>query len=274
MWASVNQLANAAFDLWIWPFQGLPAFWQACATAVPVTVFALLVFRYASNQRAIHAVKDKIKAHLLELWLYRDDLRVTLLALWAILGHTLVYMGHALLPMAVMIVPLALVIVQVESRFAFRGLDPGESSILKVTLGEDTPLTALEATLTLPPGLVQETPALRLNRADTILWRIRALSAGQHDLRVMIGGERHSKRVSVAAADAAVSPRRLKANDIEVLLYPRERPIPAQSLVTAIELTYPRDRGEFAGLSTVTWWLLAISLLLGYPLRRFFGVTF
>ena len=31
MWAFVNRILNTAFDLWLWPFQALPAFWQLVA---------------------------------------------------------------------------------------------------------------------------------------------------------------------------------------------------------------------------------------------------
>ena len=48
----------------------------------------LIAFRHASNQKAIARVKDDIKANLLALKLYKDELRVTFLSqarlLWAI----------------------------------------------------------------------------------------------------------------------------------------------------------------------------------------------
>jgi hypothetical protein len=121
----INRTVNTVFDAWLWPFQGLSATWQIIITALPVTVFALLVFRFASNQDGINAVKNKIKAYLLELWLYKDDLGILFRAQGQVIRYSAIYLRYALVPLLIMIVPLALVIVQLESLYAFRGLDPG-----------------------------------------------------------------------------------------------------------------------------------------------------
>jgi hypothetical protein len=39
-------------------------------------------------------------------------------------------------------------------------------------------------------------------------------------------------------------------------------------------MTYPRSRGVFAGLSSASWILFGATLVLGFALRRAFGVTF
>ena len=48
--------------------------------------------------------------------------------------NSLEYLGYSLAPLAIMMVPLALVMIQVESHFAWRGLDPGESAIVTATV--------------------------------------------------------------------------------------------------------------------------------------------
>jgi len=65
VWSFINRSASTVFDLWFWPIQSLPPTWQIFITALPVTVVALLIFRYASDQDGITEAKNKIKAYLL-----------------------------------------------------------------------------------------------------------------------------------------------------------------------------------------------------------------
>ena len=274
MWPFLNRSINAVFDLWLWPFQGLSPTWQICALALPLAIVALLVFRFASNQRGIEAAKDLIKAHLLELWLFKDDMRVTLRAQRQILRHSLAYMGHALVPMAVMAVPFILVIIQVESHYALRSLNPGESTILTVRVAGNEPVSALDATLSLPAGLTQETPALRIDATAEMMWRIRAVKPGEHQIGLQIAGKTYNKSAVVGDRQARPSPARYRADDLKVLLYPAEDALASDSGLIAIELVYPRRRAVFAGLSSASWLLLGVSLGFGYLLRGRFGVTF
>ena len=146
MWSPLNTVLNGLFDLLLWPFAWLPVWIQAVVVALPAAVFALLVFRWVSDQEGIETAKDRIKAHLLELRLFSDDLVVTLRAQGNILRYNLTYLRHALLPMAVMIGPFLLMLIQLESRFAFRGLELGDSTILTVEV-EGEPSEVFEALL-------------------------------------------------------------------------------------------------------------------------------
>jgi hypothetical protein len=78
MWPTVNTVLNAPFDALFWLVHGLPAEWQVVLLAVPGALFALSIYKLVSNQEAIRDAKDKIVAYLLELRLFRDDLRVLL----------------------------------------------------------------------------------------------------------------------------------------------------------------------------------------------------
>lgn len=275
MWSEVNYILGRAFDLWLWPFQDLPPTWQVCWLALPVAMFALLVFRYSSNQRAIERTKDLIKAHLFELRLYRDDVNVIMRAQRKILRHSLTYMRHALVPMAVMIVPLILVMVQVESRYAFRALAPDESSIVTATLdGDYGPVSDLKAEILLPVGLEQETSGLRIDKTGEILWRVGAVTPGEHRIEIRVGDARAAGRVVVGGTGARPIPAVYRADDWRTLLYPGLPPLENDSIVSAITVSYPRERAVFAGLSSASWILFGVSLLLGYALRRIFGVTF
>ena len=240
----------------------------------PGALLALTVFRYTSNQDGIQRAKDRIWAHILEMRLYKDDFLVSLRAQGSILRHNVSYLGHALVPMAVMIIPFTLMLIQIESRFAFRGLEPGESALLTLTLDGGEPVSQIPVELRVPPGLARETPPLRIDQTGQVVWRLRAVEPGEHELHIAVVDDAIEKRVRVGMNGARVATDLFRAGDWATLLYPQEPPLPAGGPAASLQLGYPRALGEFAGLSTATWIFFASSMLFGFALRGLFGVTF
>lgn len=274
MWSVVNQTLNIVFDAWLWPFQALPVIWQIVALAIPATVFSLLVFRYFSNQDGIRNAKNKIKAHLLELRLFKDDMGVTLIAQRDIFRNSLLYMRYALAPMAVMIVPFILILIQVESRFAFRGLDTGEQAVVSVTVDTQKQASQLQDVMSLPEGLLQETPALRINSTGETFWRISGVTPGKYEVTFSIEGQSFEKQVVVDPHSSHLSPSVYRASDFRTLGSPAEPALADDLPVSSVTLNYPRASAEFAGLSSASWLLFAFTLIFGFAMRGLFGVTF
>lgn len=273
MWWMINAAMSAFFDVLLWPISATPVALQVCVLALPATVFALLVFRGVSNQRGIERSKDLIKAHLLELRLFSDDLLVTLRAQRDIMKNNVRYLGHAVLPMVVMIGPFILMLIQIESRFAFRPLEVGETARFSIEVESGEPVSSLVALLELPDGLVRETPALRDDRSGEIIWRLRAERPGSYEIHVRVGDDAAVKLMVVDRADR-ISPSIYRASDFETLAYPLEAPLQSDSKIVAAHLDYPRGRGEFAGLSSASWIFFGATLVFGFALRGAFGVTF
>lgn len=274
LWTLINQVFGSIGKVWFYPLSVLPTYGQLLITALPVTILALLVFRYFSNQAGITNAKELIKGHLLELWLYKDDLGVMLAAQWAVMRHSLRYLAFAILPMLIMALPLAPVLVQVESQFAYRALQPGETAILSATLKTGTEITAIKATLGEQNGLAVQTPALRIADQRKLMWRIAGVTPGEHQLKLSIGKEEISRRVLVGATDVQLWPTTYRETDWRILGSPAEEPLPAGTAIESITLEYPPARGQFAGLSSAVWTLLLFTLILGFALRSSFGVTF
>jgi len=270
----INGFFNILFDGLLWPVQMFPHWLQLLWLSLPGAVLALLVFRYTSDQEGIERARDRIKAHLLELRLYRDDLRVSLRAQGSILRHNLTYLRHALVPMAVMIVPFVGMIIQIESRFAYRSLNPGESAILTAQADRSGPVSRLEPELVLPQAIEQETPALRIDETGQILWRLMARAPGVYPIRIRIGKHEVSKRVAVGSAATRVSPAVYRADDPEALAFPAESPLVSDSIIRSIEIDYPTTRKRVFGLSSASWIFCGASLVFGFALRGLFGVTF
>ena len=148
------------------------------------------------------------------------------------------------------------------------------STILTVTVDGQDPVTQLDVELSLQAGLIQETPALRIDKTGEILWRIRAVRPGEYQIKLHVGGQEFKKRVVVGIDSPHLSPARYPANNLNVLLYPAEPALRSEASVSAIQLFYPRSRAVYAGLSSASWILFGASLVFGYALRGLFGVTF
>jgi hypothetical protein len=103
---------------------------------------------------------------------------------------------------------------------------------------------------------------------------VRADAPGRHAARIELAATVVAADVVAGAGTTRLSPAAYRENDWRSLGYPAARALPAASPVTTLELEYPRARGEFLGLSTASWMLLAFSLLLGFALRGMIGVTF
>jgi uncharacterized membrane protein (DUF106 family) len=239
-----------------------------------VGLFMLFIFKKTSNQSGIRRAKDRIKAHLLELRLYKSDFGQTMRSQGGILTANGRYFLHALKPMLVMIVPILLVLVQLDARFGVRALEPGETILLKVKVEPSVDLTASEPVLEAPSGVVVETPPLRIEEEHEVDWRVRAETAGRHALTIRIGGLTGTKDLAVRqSAPAKVAPLKVRTGGWAELLHPGEKPLAKDSGIVSIEAAYPAARLNYFG-----WrmhWLVAfflLSIAFGFGLKGVFKV--
>jgi hypothetical protein len=273
MWSAVNAVLNAVFDALFWPVHALPAEWQVVVLALPAAVVALAIYKVASNQAAIRNAKSKIVAHLLELRLFRDDLRVLLGAEARVFANIGRYVGHSLLPMVLMLPFFLLMLIQIESRFAFRGLAPDEAAIVTARIDSDRPVSQLPVSLDSDDGLAIVTPSLRADSESEIYWKVRPAAAGIHRLSLHVGTEETVRALRADSAQGVMN-MAYRTSDARTLFYPREAALPAEGRIAAISIDYPRARGEFAGLSSASWLFFGMVMLYAFALRRLFDVSF
>jgi hypothetical protein len=273
MWSAVNAVLNALFDALFWPVDALPAEWQVVVLALPAAVLALAIYKVASNQAAIRNAKSKIVAHLLELRLFRDDLRVLLGAEARVFANIGRYVGHSLLPMVLMLPIFLLMLIQIESRFAFRGLAPEEAAIVTARIESDRPVSQLPVSLDSDDGLSIVTPALRADSEGEVYWKVQPAAAGIHTLSFRVGRDEARRSVHADSADGVMG-MSYRAGDARTLFYPHETALPSEGPISAVSIDYPRARGEFAGLSSISWLFFGMVMLYAFALRRLFGVSF
>lgn len=267
----MNDLLGPLFRL----MAPLDPMWQGVLWGMPVALLALLIYRFTSNQSDIVRTKNGIKANLLALRLFRDDLRVVLRTqgkIFQLIGR---YLRLGLVPLAILLVPVILLLVQIEARFAYRAIDVGSSAILAIAVNDSLTPSAIRATVVVSPGLRVETPAFRMDAERRILWRIAPTVAGQHVVRVQI--DDHEFVRSVWAGNSRpelLVPTVYQSRDIRSFGSPGDTSIDTDSDVTAISVGYEPNGSLFAGLSRASWSMFISSLVFGFALRRPLGVNF
>jgi hypothetical protein len=244
-----------------------------CAISAATGVLLLLVFRYTSNQTGIAAAKDRIKAHVLEIRLFKDDPLLVVQAQKAILLTTLGYLKLTLVPLAVMLIPIVYLALHLDSRFGYHPLRQGDATILGVTLADGTPWNEATIELAVPDGLTVETPPLRIPAKREVDWRVRAVREGSFLVTIKVNDRVFQKELSVGDGLARVTSERRRGASIERLWSPGEGPLPPDSPVEAITLRYRPRTFELFGWET--HWLVLFflgSLVAGYALQGVFRV--
>src|SRR5436309_8301193 len=79
-----------------------------------IGLLMVIVFRYTSDQKAIRVAKDHLKAHLLALRLFQDQIHVVLRSYGRIVMATGHYLRLAFKPLFFVIVPMTFLIVQLD----------------------------------------------------------------------------------------------------------------------------------------------------------------
>jgi len=273
MWI-VNSVLDQVFDVLFLPVRGLSP-WVAMVLVSLLTSFLMLfIFRHTSNQAGIRKEKNRIKAHLLELRLFKDNMGVQLRAQGRILLANLKYVGHNMKPMLVMIVPVLLILIQLNLWFGSESFKPGDPVLVKVRLAEGKYPSEVPVSLAASPELDIETPPLRIEDEAEIDWRLKAKTAGPGRLTFTVGGETVVKSVSVGATRLSPIPA-LKPgrNLLDQIFNPGEAPLPSSSAVRSIEVRYPAASMSLFGMHI--HWLIVyfiLSIAFGYGFKGLFKV--
>jgi len=256
----VNLVFGRIVDVILWPFRGASPWFGMAAVSLLTALLMLEVYKLTSNQAAIRGAKDKIKAHLLELRLFKDSMRVTLRAQAAILKANLSYLAANLKPLLVMIVPLVLILAQLSLWFDRTPLRPGEETLVKVGLEKSADPVSLTIEIEASPGLEITSPAVRIPDEHEATWRLKATAAGPGRLTLRVGGLTLTKSVVVGGkALTKVSQLASRGSLWKQILYPGERALAAGTPVRSIEVLYPSKSLSIFGLRV--HWLVAYLIL-------------
>jgi hypothetical protein len=229
-----------------------------------IGLFMVVVFRYTSDQKAIRVAKDHLKAHLLAVRLFQDQLPVVLSSYGRILLSTGRYLRLAFKPLLFVILPLTFLIVQLDRYLGSTPLSPGRPFLVRVHT--HNALTLDDVSLSLPPEMTTTAPAVHIPADDEVLWRIVAEKEGTYNVTIATAGQNLSKEVVVSSGSLLrVSSVRLHGRFWERMFTSGEPALPVNSPIQSVEVNYPSRNIRFVGLEWNWIWLFfVLSLVAGF----------
>ena len=269
-----NLVVGRVFDVLFWPFSGFSPWFAMVFISLLTSFLMLWVFRLTSDQEGIKTAKNAIKAHLLEMRLYKDNMRVSFRSQGRILKANLKYITCNAKPLAVMIVPLLVILAQLNLWFGAAPLKPGEATLVKLELVRTADPMTIDAAVEASGGVAVETPPVRIADLSEIAWRIKALEPGPAGLIFRVAGKTLTKSVVITGRPLAkVSSLGVAGSAVKEFLYPGEKPLPGGTPVRAIEVLYTSRNLNFLGIGVN--WLVAyfiLSVIFGFAFKGVFKV--
>ena len=262
-----NAVAIAAFNL------SLLTSPLAIVVVVSLIVGLLMVvlFGYTSDQKAIGIAKDQLKAHLLAVRLYRDQIPVVMGSYGKILRGTGRYLKLAFKPLLYVIIPITLLMVQIDRYLGATPIPQNTPFLLTVqTTGGDA---LNDAALGLPPEVAITAPPVRIPSANEIVWRLAGSKEGEYEVKILVAGQSAAKAVCVGTGLPRISTVRLRGQFWRRMFSSAEPALPENGPIEFISVNYPDRNIEIAGYGMNWIWLFFIlSMVAGFVFKEVLGI--
>ncbi len=219
------------------------------AVSLVVGFLMVVLFGYTSDQKAIGLAKDQLKAHLLAVRLYRDQIPVVMGSYGKILRGTGRYLKLAFKPLLYVIIPITLLMVQIDRYLGATPIPPNVPFLLSVRLAA--------------PFAGQTTGNDALNDAKE----------GKYEVKIAAAGQTAAKIVCVGSDLPRISIVRLRGHFWERMFSSAEPALPENSPIDSISINYPDRNVEIAGYGMNWIWLFFIlSMVAGFIFKELLGI--
>jgi uncharacterized membrane protein (DUF106 family) len=238
--------------------------------SVVVGLIMVVLFGYTSDQKKIHVAKDQLKAHLLAVRLFQDQLPVVMKTYGRIILGTGRYLRLAFMPLLYVIIPITLLIVQLDR---YLGSMPAQTRQPFLISVKSAPDVLDELKLELPDDLATSALPVHIPAENEVVWRVVAARNGTYNINVGAGGQTFSKEVVVSPDVARLSPVRLRDHWIDRMFTSGESALPADSPIESIDVSYaPRD----ISFAWIDWnWIVlffVLSMIAGFIFKELLGI--
>lgn len=244
----------------------------------------VVLFGYTSDQKAIGIAKDQLKAHLLAVRLYRDQIPVVMGSYGKILRGTGRYLKLAFMPLLYVIVPITLLMVQIDRYLGQTPLAVNAPFLLTVRIAAppgktqktgtpDMSETLNGVTLDLPREIAMTASPVHIATDSAVVWRLAASQDGKYIIKVSAEGQSVDKTVYVGNGIPRISTIRLRGQFWSRLFSSAESALPENSPVESISIDYPDRNIDIAGYGMNWIWLFFIlSMVAGFIFKELLGI--
>jgi hypothetical protein len=257
------------------------------AVSLVAGLLMVVLFGYTSDQKAIGVAKDQLKAHLLAVRLYRDQIPVVMGSYGKILRGTGRYLKLAFKPLLYVIIPITLLMVQIDRYLGATPIPPNAPFLLTVHFakqtagidkigdesGDDMNDVLNSVTLDLPPEISMTAPPVHVPSTKEIVWRLVGSKEGKYEVKIAAAGQAAAKAVCVGSSLPRISTVRLRGHFWERMFSSAEPALPENSPIESISINYPDRNIEIAGYGMNWIWLFFIlSMVAGFIFKELLGI--
>ncbi len=245
------------------------------ALSVVIGLLMILLFGYTSDQKAIGIAKDQLKAHLLAVRLYRDQLNVVMGSYGKVLRGTGRYLKLAFKPLLYVIIPITLLIVWLDRSLGLTAIQTNTPFLVTARVNNSQALDGISVDL--PPEITASAPPVHIAADNEVVWRLVASQEGAYDVEIKTGagGQSVAKTVRVSSQLAELSPERWRDHFWQRMFSSGESALPDNSAVESITVDYP-ERNISLGIAgyEMNWiWLFFIlSMIAGFIFKELLGI--
>ena len=241
-----------------------------------VGLLMVVLFGYTSDQKAIGIAKDQLKAHLLAVRLYRDQIPVVMGSYGKILRGTGRYLKLAFKPLLYVIIPITLLMVQIDRYLGQNPIAPNAPFLLTAHIAaqpKESGDIANDVTLDLPPGITMTAPPVHIPAENKLVWRLSGSQDGKYEVKIATAGQSASKTVCIGSDLPRISTIRLRGQFWERMFSSAEPALPENSPVDSISINYPDRDIDVAGYGMNWIWLFFIlSMIAGFIFKEVLGI--
>lgn len=234
------------------PIGMLPGWLSNTIISSVTGVFLIVIFKYTSNQKAIGKIRDGIKADMLAMRLFKDNIGVVFSShakIGAGAAHLLLY---SIRPMIIMSVFVLLLLAQMGVWYQARPLHPGEDTIVTLKFNNNIP-SPPDVDIEEIKGAEIITGPVHISSKQQVLWKIRALAKGDYLIKFRIDHTRMNKNLTIGNNFMRLSSMRPGWHFFDILIHPIEKPFNKASKVQYISIDYPDRKSIFSGTN---WWVI------------------
>jgi uncharacterized membrane protein (DUF106 family) len=236
-----------------------------------VGLVMVVLFGYTSDQKAIGIAKDQLKAHLLAVRLYRDQIPVVMGSYGKILRGTGRYLKLAFKPLLYVIIPITLLMVQIDRYLGSIPIPTDAAFLLTAHFTGSDELN--DVTLDLPPEITMTAPPVHVPASNEMVWRLVGSRDGKYEVKIAAAGESTAKAVCVGSDLPRISTVRLRGHFWERMFSSAESALPENSPIESIAINYPDRNIDVAGYGINWIWLFFIlSMVAGFVFKELLGI--
>ena len=246
-----NGLVTSLFDVLLMPLELMGMELALILVSGIFGVLALVVFKYISSQKGIKGAKDKIKAHMIAIRIYQDDLVIVAKSIAKVLARNFQYLSLNFGPFIPLAPIFVVVLAQAVVRYGFEPLEvvsvereaemlPGAGNELKIQFKPGQESAAAGLVVVWPEGLTPRSPLVRNGSRGVAFQEFVATAPGDYEVELRLAdGDSYTKKVSAGTTEEAyLQPERV-SDWLLAWLWPAEDMLPDDSPIASVAFVYP-----------------------------------